>query len=359
MRVHLLAALLLGLVATLPAPGLAAQSAGDPAPDAPAAPPSEPGQDTGHGILASVNGEPITTSDVAFHAWMRAGAALKDLDPTTFIELRNQLAEQVLMATEAQRLGVTISEAYIAEFWETYHEAEPDYAALAQAAGTTEDRARELVRRSVLADLYLYHVVGIWAEFGHQIRPDPLLAHAVEVIPRELRDLFQRERQFFDRPATVTYDYYACPDEATAAGVAEALGAGLVPTQVRPAQETAPLDVVPQVFSFSPALVTYLQSAAPGTVSQVFDADVGWVVFVVQSRAEARPAEFAEVQEELRRRMRLARLEQARQQLVADLERVAVYLPQDLFGPPPGGGTGSDEAPSAGAQGGASTLRKP
>jgi hypothetical protein len=309
------------------------------------------GVDTGQRVVSSVNGEPITAADLEFHAWLRVGASARQLDARSVATLRRQLAEQVLMATEADRLGVTITEAYVSEFWASYQDAPPDYAQLAQLAGVTEERSRWLVKRSVLADIYLYHRVGIWAEHGHLIKPDPVFAHAVEVTPKELRDLFREEREYFDIPATVTYDFYPCPDQATAEGVTEALSVGLAPSAVRPGQETAPLEMVPEVFAFSLDLVRFLESAAPGSVSQAYDAEVGWVVFVIEGRDPGRPAEFAEVQEELRRRMRMSRLEIAREQLLRDLVRQSVYWPRDLFDEDP------TPPPKAGGRGAASTIQ--
>lgn len=292
-------------------------------------------QATGQSTVANVNGEPITSTDVMHQARMLSGQDVTSLDAASAQEIRRQLAEQMLMAGEATRLGVTVNEAYVDDFWKSYRGGKPDYEAMAAASGTTVERQKELAKRSVLADLYVYHRVGIWAEFGHLIKPDAFMAHLVEVSPKELRDLFRAERAKFDLPATVSYDFYPCSDEAQALGVAQALGAQLVPTGVRPGRETAPMPLVPEVFAFSSELVEFLLNADVGSVSPPFDAEMGWIVFEIAERTDARPAQFAEVQEELRRRMRISRLEGARRQLVAELMRNAVFWPRELFTPSP------------------------
>lgn len=336
-------------------PALAAQDPQDqdPAPlqaPASAAPPAA--VNTGLSVVASVNGDAITSTDIAFHARMVSGAPSGSLEPSLAHIVRRQLGEQLLMASEAARLEVVLTDTYVDDFFKDYRGGKPDYDALAVAAGTTVDRQRELVRRAALADVYLYHRVGIWAEFGQQIKPDPVLAHLVEVTPKDLRDLFREQRERFELPPTVTYDFYPCTEEQTAVGVRETLLAGMLPSTVRSGQETAPLEAVPQVFAFSPELVSFLQQGQDGAVSDVFFAEMGWVVFVIQERALGRGADFAEVQEELRRQMRMTRLDLARRQLVAELVRSAVFWPQELFDE-------EIEPAKVGGRGAASTLRKP
>ncbi|RKY21251.1 MAG: hypothetical protein DRQ55_04920 [Planctomycetota bacterium] len=338
--------------ATGPATGPATVPNPSPMPAAPPTSRHDTPIDTGQRVVASVNGEPITGADISFQSWLRAGVPSYRLDDASLDILRRQLAEQVLMATEADLLGVTITESYIANFWGNYQGGPPDYEQLAAQAGVTDARARALVKRSVMADLYLYHRVGIWSEFGHLIKPEPMFSHLVEVTPKELRDLFKNEREVFDLPDTVTYEFYPCPDEPTARGVIEALSVGLTPGAVQPGHETAPMDMVPEVFAFSAELVTFLQEAEVGAISPAYEAEAGWVVFELMERTEGRPAEFSEVQEELRRRMRMSRLDVARTQLLRQLTRQAVFWPKDLFDDDP------LPPPKVSGRGAASTLKQ-
>ena len=286
--------------------------------------------ETGQGVVASVNGEAITSTDVIFQARVSAGTAAAQVDDEMAHSVRREIAQQVLLASEAERLGVQLTPAYIEDFWTRYHGQRPEYEAMAAAAGSTVERQKELVKRSVMADLFLYHRVGIWQEFAHLLRPDPVLTHFVEITPKELRELFVNEREAFDIPATVTYEFYPCADEAEAEGVRESLALHLTPN-VPSAKESPPVSALPELFAFSPPLLEFLQTAEPDSTSQAFDAQAGWVVFRVIERDPGRAAEFREVQEDIKRRLRFMRIDGARRKLLADLTREAVYWPKDLF----------------------------
>ncbi len=288
----------------------------------------------GQGVLASVNSEAITSTDLinSLRLQNQPGAAV---DPTMSHLLRRQIAEQILLSGEAERLGIVLSDLDVENYWEQYLDAVPDFAALAAEAGTTEDRQRELARRSVLSEIFLYHRVGIWAEFGAYIKPDPVLEKLVDVTPGELRTLFKQERSRFDQPASVSYTFYPCESGEQADEVRLNLLAGQPIEGIVPGRETAPVPEIPRIFAFSAELVTFLETGHEGEISTVFETALGGeqraVVFAIDSREPASPADFRAVQEELRRFLQLNRLDVARKQLVGDLQDKAVFWPKDLF----------------------------
>ncbi|MFT7465228.1 MAG: hypothetical protein ACI9EF_003593 [Pseudohongiellaceae bacterium] len=321
---------ILALALTVAAPLAGAQDSGLVGPPQPL----EDVMDMGQGVLASVNSSAITSTDLlnSLRLQSQPGAAV---DPSMAHGLRRQIAEQILLSGEAERLGIVLSDSDVENYWEQYLDAVPDFEALAAEAGTTEDRQRELARRSVLSEIFLYHKVGIWAEFGAYIKPNPVLEKMVDVTPGELRDLFKVERERFDRPATVSYSFYPCDNPAQAEGLRLDLLAGTDIKDVRPGRETALVPELQRVFSFSEALVEFLQTALPGQISAVFETTLGdderAVVFTIDSRQPASPADFGAVQEELRRYLQLNRLDVARKQLVKELQNKAVFWPGDLF----------------------------
>ena len=294
----------------------------------------------GQAVLASVNSEAITSTDLinSLRLQNQPGGAV---DPAMAHLLRRQIAEQILLSGEAERLGIVLSDLDVKNYWEQYLDAVPDFEALAAEAGTTKDRQRELAKRSVLSEIFLYHRVGIWAEFGAYIKPDPVLEKLVDVTPGELRTLFKQERARFDRPATVSYTFYSCESAAQADEVRLKLLAGQEIEGIVPGRESAPIPEIPRIFSFSEDLVAFLESGVDGQVSTVFETTLGGreraVVFAIDSREPASPADFRAVQEELRRFLQLNRLDIARKQLISDLKDKAVFWPKDLFKPEPAG----------------------
>lgn len=286
------------------------------------------------GVLGSVNGQAITSADLTHYLTLRAGSDAK-LDPEMIQPMRRQIAEQILQASEAERLGIDLSDVDVENYWEQYLGTKPDFESLALEAGSTADRQRALARRSVLAEIFLYHKVGIWAEYGALIKPDPVLEKLVDVTPGELRGLFREQRGQFDQPASVSYTFYPCESAARAETVRQDLLAGQPTEGLAYGTAESALPEVPQVFAFSEELVSFLQTGVPGQISKVFETGLSdqdrAIIFTIDSRQPARSAEFREVQEDLRRYLQLNRLDLARRQLVSDLRARAVFWPRDLF----------------------------
>jgi len=288
----------------------------------------------GQGVLGSVNGQAITSADLTHYLTLRTGIGA-ELDPEMIQPMRRQIAEQILQASEAERLGIDLSDVDVENYWEQYLGAAPDFESLALEAGSTADRQRALARRSVLAEIFLYHKVGIWAEYGALIKPDPVLEKLVDVTPGELRDLFREQREQFEQPASVSYTFYPCESATQAETIRQGLLTGQPTEGLAYGTAESPLPEVPQVFAFSDELVSFLQTGVPGQVSKVFETGLDnqdrAIIFTIESRQPARSADFREVQEDLRRYLQVNRLDQARRQLVSDLQARAVFWPRDLF----------------------------
>jgi hypothetical protein len=299
----------------------------------------QPGSETAEqlqGVLGSVNGKAITLVDLAHFVSLRSGGG-GAIDPAMILPIRRQIAEQILQASEAERLGIELSDVDVENFWEEYLGTLPDFELLAQEAGSTTDRQRALARRTVLAEIFLYHKVGIWAEFGAYIKPDPVLKQLVDVTPGELRQLFKDEREQFEQPASVAYTFYPCENAAQADTVRQTLVMGQPIEEITPGQERVQVPEIPRVFAFSSELVSFLQTGVKGEISKVFeigleqDEQQRALIFTIDDRRPASSPDFREVQEDIRRYLQLSRLDLARRQLVNDLQARAVFWPQDLF----------------------------
>src|SRR5262245_46540436 len=106
---------------------------------------------------AMVNSSAITAADVALQKKL-LGRDLQRLEPAAAEQVaRRNVAEEILLAQEATRLGVTLTDREVDTWWKDRVGEVPNYAALAAATGTSEDRQRELARRAALADIYLLH----------------------------------------------------------------------------------------------------------------------------------------------------------------------------------------------------------
>jgi len=323
----------------LPATGLVAQQPPNPAPvrqDQGQGQDGEPGTEavSDHRVVASVNGTPITSSDVAYS--MRIMTARNTGEAELEATIVRRMSEQILLATEADRLGLTLSRAQVNDYFEQRFGRVPDYEVSAETAGTTIQQQRELAKRVVLSELYLMNRVGMRADPGVRIDPDLALSRLVKVTPRQLREYFQEFREQLDLPPSVTYAIYPCADESAAHRLVAARRVGDdPPNDERAIRETAPLDMLGEVFFYAPETAEFVRNGVLGAVSEPLIIEEGdqKVILVVEvlERAEAKAAVFEEVQEELKNRIQADLLIQARMTLVRDLARQAVFWPSDLF----------------------------
>lgn len=277
---------------------------------------------------ATVNGEAITADEIIEEA-SRLAADYPGADAAQLQHVaRAMIAGQILLAAEAKRLGVTLPERDLDEYWERTAGRVPDYAALAAQAGISVERQIERARRTALADLYLRHRIGLRGDYGRWIAPDPRLVRLVTVTPAQMRDAFQENRKLLDRPERVVCDLYQCED-ATAADAAKALiAAGGTPPGQPPARRELPVDALDP--SMPPELVTFLRDGAIGSLTTA-PTDKGVLVVAITAREPAVPAEFVEAQEQLRLMMLRERMEMARRELIETLRKQATYWPGDLF----------------------------
>ena len=339
----LLVAAALALLVAL-APGAAGQQNPRPTPNpggardpggainAPEGPPA-PGMgldgsgDGGHRVVASVNGQPITATDVQYQMMLVNGGPSPE--PELQETMVRRIAEQLLLSGEARRLGLELTSSQVDDYWFRRFGVRPDYKASADAAGTSVVQQRALAKRVVVSEIYLLNKVGIRSDTP-RIKPDLALQRLVDVTPRQLREYFHEMKEQLDQPAGVSYAIYPCPDEVSAEGVIELLRTDREPT-IRPVKETVPLDLLPQVFPYAPELATFARNGVEGALSEPVFIEGYVLVLQITARHEPAAADFEKVQVELRNRIQGNLLTQARQKLVKDLAREAVYWPADLF----------------------------
>jgi len=291
-------------------------------------------------MVATVNGEPITSTDVTYLARQMSGGR-EPIEPGVQREARRLIAERMLLAAEAKRLGLELTERQFEENWRRFFGELPDFEESAKAAGTTVKRQEQLAMQAVLSSIYLFHRVGLGGEFGARVPPDAILAREVSVTPGELREFFREQKDRLREPPTVSYAVYPCVDELEAAHVASQLtDTADPPEEVRAVREVAPLPLLDQLFGFSPGLADFLRTAPVGAISSPHESGGGVLVVQVADRTEGRDAVFSELQDELRLRIQNNRLNQARKKLVRDLSRQAVHWPEDLFFASGAGGDG-------------------
>lgn len=280
-------------------------------------------------VVATVNGESITDAEVG----QRVSLTGRELTEETWAAARRELAEDILLANEARRLGILLNDVQVRAYWEGLLGVDPDFAASARVAGTTEMRQIDLARRGALAGIYMLHRVGMRGEFGDRIGPDPFLARMVVVTPRDLRDLYRAQGDELGRPAAVAFELYTCASEAVADAVRRGLESGLAPTTLEPRRAIARLS---DLALRAPAVaLDFLRTAPPGAVSPAWPEGEGFLVahVVDRDRGQDAPA-FQDVQEELERRLRQQRLAAARDVLVRRLLLEAAWWPSELFDEP-------------------------
>jgi hypothetical protein len=279
---------------------------------------------------ATVNGESITSEDIANQARLlneeRPGMPLDELLRLS----RRQIAEQILLAGDATRRGVELTERDVDDYWERRRGAAPDYGALAAETGTSVERQKALARRAALAELYLLHRIGLRMDFARQVPPEPLLVRLVTITPSQLRDAFATNKELLDVPEHVRVDVYACPDAEAGEALCEALAAGDPPDGVEPLERVVPVTGLER--NFPAATAAFLREAPAGSCRVDVGAQGGFVL-VIRGHEAARPARFDEVQERLRLMLQRELIEEARQHLVAALEEEASCWPRDLFSP--------------------------
>ncbi len=280
--------------------------------------------------VATVNGEVITSADISQNVRaLRRGMPDAPIDELVS-EARRILAEEILLAGEAARLGMLLSDEQVSSYWEQRFGEAPDFERIAAATGTTHERQISLARRAALAELYMLHKVGLRADQAQVVSVDPVLARMVAVTPRQLRDFFQRERPRFDTPATVSFTAYPQAGIAGARALRSALLAGEEPPAgTRAIPDTLYVDAVPQLFG--EPLATFLQTAGLGAVSEPVTLEAGVLLLQLTGREMAKAADFRAVQKELEETIKLDRVMRAREALVGRLEEDAAYWPDDLF----------------------------
>lgn len=274
---------------------------------------------------ATVNGDAITAADVYAQSRLQA-ARLARAEPAAREHLaRRGVAEEMLLAQEARRLGVELADRDVDAWWERRTGEPPDWTALAAATGSSPERQREFARRASLAESYLLHRCGLRGDQAQRVAPDPLLVRATTVTPGQLREAFVENRALFDRPEALLLEIWVREDESGRDAVLAALQAGRAPEGAPPIRRSVPVDDLAQVFPGPVA--DWLAAAETGSAL----APDGRSVLVLRGREAARAASFTEVQEPLRNLLLEDLLAKARQHLVDQLRDQATYWPPELF----------------------------
>lgn len=311
--------------------------------EAPPAPPAGPAAHTAARLMnrpATVNGVAITDADVVLQLRL-LGSRLPSGDAALAEHAaRRAAAEEVLLAEEALRLGVELGEREVDAWWEDRADEPPDYAAMAAATGSTVERQKDLTRRAALAELYLLHRCGLRGEQGQRVAPDPVLVRATTITPGQLREAFVRNRALFDRPESIDCELWLLPDALARAAAEAELAAGGRPA-AEPAARRVPLPDAPRIFP--PDVAQWLATAEAGHWRALDER----TLLRVAGREAARPASFAEVQEPLRGLLMQDRLAKAREHLVEQLRRLAMFWPDDLFDAQPRPPAPAPAAPAA------------
>jgi len=295
---------------------------------------------------ATVNGESITAEDIANHMRLMGEDRTGGSPEERWHTAQRLIAQEILMASEATRLGVELTDREVDEYWTRRRGSVPDYEAMAQELGTTVERQRELGRRAALSELYLTHRVGLRSDLGQKLPPDPLLVRLVNVTPQQLRDAFAANKQHLGKPEVLVCDVWACPLATDVAGLEEALGQGREPDGVAAVRRSFPVPALAQVFP--PPLAEFLGGAQPGSLRGAQASD-GVLLLKVIERQPGEEAEFATSQESLRRMLQTELLSEARTQIVATLAGQATYWPPYLFAPHAPSLTAPPAAAAAGA----------
>jgi len=277
---------------------------------------------------ATVNGEAITADEIIDEA-LHLGEDFPGAETGQLqFMARALIAGQILLAAEARRLGVTLPERELDEYWERSSGRVPDYAKLADQAGISVERQMERARRTALADLYLRHRVGLRGDYGRWIPPDPRLVRLVTVTPSQMREAFQARRKELDRPERVVCNLYQYDDSVAAEEARLIIEAAGTPPGKHPARRELPVDALDP--SMPPELATFLREAEIGATTTAA-ADKGVLVVSITDRQPAEPASFDTSQETLRLILLRERMEMARRELIDSLRRQATYWPADLF----------------------------
>lgn len=287
-------------------------------------------------MLASVNGQGITSQDVLVEA--RGLYFRRDPDPAQKQAALVNLAQEILLSEEARRLGLELTDLEVDEWLRLIFGELPDLSALAEITGTTVETQRARFRRSVLSRLYVEHRIGRGGRYVRLIPADPSLSRLVEVTPRELKRAFQERKAALAVPPELSWRVLAFETlaQANEAVLALSLGRDELPPTLTDRVDVVPEPEVTRIFaSIAPEIGTWLLGAEVGEVSSPFVLESAAVIFHIQERSEGREADFAEDQNLLRQQMVKERMQDARQMLILDEARKAVVWPADLLSAPP------------------------
>lgn len=287
-------------------------------------------------MLASVNGQGITSQDVLVEA--RGLYFTRDPDPAQKQAALVNLAQEILLSEEARRLGLDLSDLEVDEWLRLIFGELPDLKALAEITGTTVKTQRARFRRSVLSRLYVEHRIGRGGRYVRQIPADPRLSRLVEITPRELKEAFQKRKAALAVPPELHWRVLAFDtiEQANEAVLALGLGRDELPPTLTDRVDVVPEPEVTRIFaSIAPEIGAWLLDADVGEVSSPFVLESAAVIFHLQEHTEGREADFVADQNLLRQQMVKERMQDARQMLILDEARKAVVWPAELLAAPP------------------------
>lgn len=286
----------------------------------------------GLGVVATVNGTAITVTDVTLRmAELRRGVDLGDVpDQEIAVEARRMLAEEILLAAEAVRRGLTMSERQVVEYWTRKLGRRPDFEEIAERTGTTVQRQKELARRAALAEQFVELRTSPGLAQGSPVPPDPALVRLMTITPEELREEFRDNADSYDLPERIVVAAHVTRDVESAETARDDLLHDRQPSRgVRSQREMHPTADIDR--AFSPEMALFLKTASPGEYSHVFALEGAAVFLELEERLPPKQADFAEVQNMLRQQLEMARRREARSILVRELTMEAAYWPPEVF----------------------------
>lgn len=371
------------------------QPLGPPTPGAPATPPLGGGQGGGQGgaapsaptagandeepkltqaipgTRASINGHAITAQDVLVEARLNLisrpqGCTPEELaDPPEDVRQKAlaNAAREILLSSEAERLGVNLTEFEFEERLRASYPGLPPMDDIAEIAGTTPDIIRARFRRQVMATIYTRHRLGRDFTYAHLIQPNPLLKRLLEVRPADLKREFLARREQLALPERVGYRVHAFSSREEADRGVVALQLGHEVFSDRQNKEWhEPLETAltrVQYYLGSAEVTEWFREAPAGAVSEAVQTIVEepaeppdplddaagpqgpepapqsiFLVVQVLEREPPREADFALDQEQLLLTLLEESYARATRALVLDEARNAVVWPPELFSAP-------------------------
>lgn len=248
-------------------------------------------------------------------------------------QVMREMFEELLVLSRARQLDIEVSDREVADAMAQTRqqfgmETDEEFrAALASSGMTIEDLAGQMRRNLMIREV-----------MGREVQPK------IQLEEEDLRRYYRDHPDEFSRPRRLEVREVVVPDEAGASdeerqelatAVREALlagaeGAGRLAELAEAGQATGLLELGwIERGDLEPALERGIWELEPGAVSQPIAARSGVHVVEILAEEEARLEPFADVQDQIRNKLRSGRYGEEMSKFLADLERDS-YIVQNL-----------------------------